>query len=198
MSEESVYLVEYFLTDPDPPVRWTDDGIMSIRVPAAMAEKQGHSGSATPAGETHPEDAWLPVRACFRYVTQRPWTRFPIVSKTRVLNPIICCLAGGRNKLMASKAYEFFNAELQASGAGMHINTPETIRDVSKREVPLYCKLFGGQCVVKVPYGNAGQGVYTILSKEELDAFMAEEHHYDRFIVQSLIGSAHWGSVSSA
>jgi hypothetical protein len=37
--------------------------------------------------------------------------------------------------------------------------------------------------------------VYTILSKTELDAFMAEKHHYQKFIVQSLIGSSQWGSL---
>lgn len=199
LTGEATYLVEFYLTDPDPPVRWSDDGVMSIRIRTSLATAHGHAGRGTPADkETHPDFLWLQVRACFRYVTQRPWTRFPIITKTRVLNPIICCLAGGRNKLMAAKAYEFLNADMTTAGAGLHINTPETIRDVSKREVPLYVKYFGGHAVVKVPYGNAGQGVYTILSKEELDAFMAEEHHYDRFIVQSLIGSSKWGSITGA
>lgn len=31
---------------------------------------------------------WLTVRAAFRYVTQRPWNRFPLISKTLVLNPV--------------------------------------------------------------------------------------------------------------
>jgi hypothetical protein len=197
LTSEPTYLVEFYLTDPAPPVRWSDDGVMSIRIRADMATAHGHMERSDPADEaTHPGCVWLKVRACFRYTTQRPWTRFPIITRTRVLNPIICCLAGGRNKLMAAKAYEFLNADM--TGSGLHINTPETIRDVSKREVPLYVKYFGGHAVVKVPYGNAGQGVYTILSKEELNAFMAEEHHYDKFIVQSLIGSSKWGSISGA
>jgi hypothetical protein len=68
LSKEQVYQVEYYLTDPDPPVRWVDDcQVMEIR---------------TPEGE------WKPVRAAFRYVTQRPWTRFPVLSKTKILNPV--------------------------------------------------------------------------------------------------------------
>ena len=50
----------------------------------------------------------VPIQAAFRYVTQKPWNRLPVRSKTRIFNPVVACLAGGRNKLMASKAYEFF------------------------------------------------------------------------------------------
>jgi hypothetical protein len=57
-------------------------------------------------------------------------------------------LAGGRNKLVASKAYEFYNGELE--GTGLHINTPETIHDLSKAEIPLWVNSFGGHAVVKV------------------------------------------------
>lgn len=39
-----------------------------------------------------------------------------------------------------------------------------------------------------------GQGVYTITNKQELDDFMATPHHYDKFIVQSLVGNASWSS----
>ncbi|KAA0165212.1 hypothetical protein FNF28_03493 [Cafeteria roenbergensis] len=184
---------------PGAPVRWDSEGVMSIRVAAATVEPTATAMPPPAAAASTigaPRRVWIPVRACFRYVTQRPWSRLPVVSKTRVLNPVICCLAGGRNKLMASKAYDFFNGEFHEYG--LTINVPETIQDVAKVEVPLYVKrFFGGHAVVKVPYGNAGQGVYTILSKEELDSFMAEDHHYGKFIVQSLVGSANWGSVSS-
>jgi len=131
-------------------------------------------------------------------VTQRPWNRLPLHTKTRILNPIVACLAGGRNKMVAAKAYEFFNADLQDSG--LKINIPETIRDVRKNEIPFWVNRFGGQAVVKIPYSNAGQGVFTIVSKEELDNFMAMsfEDGYDRFIVQSLIGNYNWSSTSSA
>ena len=52
-----------------------------------------------------------------------------------------------------------------------------------------------GQAVVKVPYSNAGQGVYTITNQQELDAFMATPIDYERFIVQSLIGNYNWSST---
>ena len=55
----------------------------------------------------------------------------------------------------------------------------------------------GGQGVIKVPYSNAGQGVFTILNAAELAAFMAMDFHYDKFIVQALIGNSSWGSVES-
>lgn len=135
---------------------------------------------------------WKPLRAVFRYLTQKPWNRLPVKSKTFIFNPIIACLAGGRNKMVASKAYEFFNAELAESN--LKIFTPETIWDVSKNEIPLWVQKMGGQAVVKIPYSNAGQGVYTIVNQQELDNFMAKDYEYDQFIVQSLIGNYWWSS----
>jgi hypothetical protein len=135
----------------------------------------------------------IPLRAVFRYVTQKPWNRLPIHSKTLVLNPIVACLAGGRNKMIAAKAYDIYNTEL--SEHGMKINIPDTIWDVSKEEIPLWVKKLGGQAVIKVPYSNAGQGVYTIINEEELSNFMKLELEYDKFIVQSLIGNYEWSSV---
>lgn len=172
--QERVHLVPCFDEDPDPKVRF-DDGVMHIR---------------------DADGVWIPIRAAFRYVTQRPWNRLPLVSKTRILNPILACLAGGRNKMVAAKAYDIYNAEIEPYG--LKINTPETIRDVSKNEVPLWVKKMGGQAVVKVPYSNAGQGVYTIVNKAELEAFMALDFRYDQFIVQSLIGNYNWSSTTSA
>jgi len=52
----------------------------------------------------------------------------------------------------------------------------------------------GGVAVAKNPYSNAGQGVYTPLSDQELQDFMALEHRYDRFIVQALVGNVGWSS----
>ncbi len=138
---------------------------------------------------------WKPLRAVFRYVTQRPWTRFSLHSKTKVLNPIVACLAGGRNKMVAAKAYDLYNAELD--GYGLKINIPETIWDVEKAEIPLWVAKMGGQAVIKIPYSNAGQGVFTITNQQELDDFMKIEFEYRRFIVQSLIGNFNWSSSSS-
>ena len=170
LTGEPVALTPFLSDDPDPPARFVG-GVLEVR-----AE----------------DSVWHPMRAAFRYVTQRPWNRIPVRTRTRILNPVIACLAGGRNKLVAAKAYEIYNAELET--AGLKIRTPATIRDVSKEEIPLWVKRFGGQAVVKIPYGNAGQGVFTILSEAELDAFMEIDHRYDRYIVQSLIGNYSWSS----
>lgn len=137
-------------------------------------------------------DTWHPIRAVFRYVTQKPWNRIPVQLKTKVLNPIVACLAGGRNKMVAAKAYEIYNAELL--GSGLEINIPETVWDVSKEEIPLWVQKMGGHAVIKIPYSNAGQGVYTIVNSRELDDFMAMDFEYERFIVQSLIGNYNWSS----
>ena len=171
---EPVHLAEFYHDDPNPPVKWTD-GVLHVR----DAEQQ-----------------WHPMRGVFRYLTQRPWTRLPVHSKTRILNPIVACLAGGRNKMVAAKAYDFMNGELE--GSGLSIVTPETIRDVAQAEIPLWVNHFGGQAVIKVPYSNAGQGVYTIVSERELKDFMAIDFPYNRFIVQSLIGNYQWSSTTKA
>ncbi len=136
----------------------------------------------------------VPIRACFRYVTQKPWNRIPPTCKTFVYNSTLVCLAGGRNKLLANKAYDLFNAEIAEHGLG--ISMPETIKDVSKVEIPLWIQRFGGKAVIKNPYSNAGQGVYTITNLRELDNFMKEDYPYDQFIVQSLIGHYKWSSSS--
>ena len=171
LTGENVYLTPYPDGHEDPPARFAD-GLLEVR--DAFGQ-------------------WRPIRAAFRYVTQKPWNRIPIRTRTRVLNPIISCLSGGRNKLIAMKAYDIYNAELEASG--LQIRTPETIGDVTKEEVPLWVQKFGGHAVVKVPYSNAGQGVFTIVSQAELDRFMEAEHAYDRYVVQSLIGNYVWSSV---
>jgi hypothetical protein len=147
-------------------------------------------------GVIHVKEAanWIPIRAAFRYVTQRPWNRLPLNLKTKIINPIIACLAGGRNKMVAAKAYDFYNTELRQDG--LEINTPQTIWDVSKEEIPLWVQQMGGQAVIKIPYSNAGQGVFTIINQKELDAFMEMEFDYKRFIVQSLIGNYNWSSTS--
>lgn len=135
---------------------------------------------------------WIPIRAAFRYVTQSPWDRIPPITRTLMFNPIVVCLAGGRNKLLAAKAYDWFNAKMESTG--LMLQVPETIWDVTAAEVPMWVERMGGVAVVKNPYSNAGQGVYTITSPKELAAFMAVEQRYDRFIVQGLIGNLRWTS----
>lgn len=142
------------------------------------------------------DDRWTRVTAAFRYVTQKPWNRIPVKTATRIYNPVIACLAGGRNKLMAAHAYEQYNKVLKKQG--LKIRTPETIRDVTRDDIPRWVRKFGGHAVIKVPYSNAGQGVYTIVSDDELDRFMETEVEYSRFIVQSLIGNYRWSSKTSS
>jgi hypothetical protein len=173
LTGEEVWLAEYKYPDADSSVRH-HEGWLQIR---------NENGD------------WKNLRAVFRYVTQKPWNRIPLQGKTLVFNPIVACLAGGRNKMIAAKAYNFFNAELETYG--LRIQTPETFWNVSKEEIPLYVNRMGGQAVIKVPYSNAGQGVYTIVNKAELDYFMAQAFDYEQFIVQSLIGNYNWSSVTS-
>lgn len=137
---------------------------------------------------------WVPIRACFRYLTQKPWNRLPLQTKTKIVNPISACLAGGRNKLVAAKAYEIFNTEI--APYGLRINFPETIWEIRKNEIPIWLQQMGGMAVIKEPYSNAGQGVYTIVTEKDLDDFMAKDHSYDLFIIQSLIGNANWSSTT--
>ncbi|MCA8923780.1 MAG: hypothetical protein KDD82_18365 [Planctomycetes bacterium] len=137
----------------------------------------------------------LPVACGFRYVTQRPWTRLPFDLKTPLLNPIVACLAGGRNKTLAAKAYEAFNAKHRERG--LEIRTPASFTNVRKAEVPLIVAQLGGKAVVKIPYLNAGQGIFTIVNDDELEAFMSQDYAYDAFIVQQLVGNFRWSSTTT-
>jgi hypothetical protein len=156
------------------------------------AGDSSHAGFDDGVLQVHTEAGTVPIRAAFRYVTQRPWSRIPPLVKTTLLNPVIACLAGGRNKLLAAKAYDMFNAEM--SHTGLQIRTPDTIWDVSLREVPLWLERMGGVAVVKNPYSNAGQGVWTLTNPGELERFMRFDHPYDTFIVQGLVGNLGWTS----
>lgn len=139
------------------------------------------------------DNTWVQIRVAFRYVTQKPWNRIPINTKTLILNPIISCIAGGRNKLLADIAYEFMNNELY-NYEGLSLQTPYTKRNVKFNEVPLWIKNLGGIGVVKNPYSNAGQGVWTITNETELNNFKNEKCDYEEFIVQGLIGNYKWSS----
>ncbi|CAF3084785.1 unnamed protein product [Rotaria sp. Silwood2] len=165
---ETVYSVEFHSCDSDPPVKFIDQ-IMFVR---------------------DSNSKWLPIRAAFRYITQTPWLCIPVQSKTLIINPIIACLAGGRNKNIADYAYQVFNKEYEPFG--LRIRTPHTIRNVLKSDVPRLIESLGGHAVVKVPYSNAGQGVFTITNKQESEKFMQMPEYYEKYIVQSLVGSSKW------
>jgi len=201
--DEPVITVQFYHDDPDAPVVWRD-GVMHVRTTAETRAKlaliptvQGVSDAAikSPAGHSTNGDSedilWLPIRAAFRYVTQKPWTRLPLAPKTLLMNPIEACIAGGRNKLSAAMAYQRLNDSLPAA---LRIRAPLTVMDVPKHEVAAWIDRMGGWAVVKVPYANAGQGVWTVTSAEERDAVvaMAEKGTYDRFVVQQLVGVREW------
>lgn len=142
-------------------------------------------------------DQWHKIRACLRYVTQKPWTKLPVNTKTLVLNPLVACLAGGRNKALASYAYQRFNDELAAKSSNLTIRQPYSLINVNKCDIPRIIETdpnLRGKAVIKVPYSNCGQGVYTIINKKELDDFMRIDHCYDKFILQSLVGNANWST----
>ncbi|MGY6741439.1 MAG: hypothetical protein ACXIUQ_01785 [Cecembia sp.] len=163
--QEDVFLAKFDKNDTDPPVKF-ENGLMQIR---------------------NEKDEWVPIRAAFRYVTQEPWTRLPQKSKTLLLNPIEACLAGGRNKEVASGAYDWFNAKFKAQGIG--IFTPKTFTKVPYGELKKYFEILGGNMVIKVPDSNAGQGVYTVVSKDELDFALSKIDPNDHYLIQQLIHS---------
>eukprot|EP00602_Paraphysomonas_sp_CaronLab_P004133 CAMPEP_0185024848 /NCGR_PEP_ID=MMETSP1103-20130426/8031_1 /TAXON_ID=36769 /ORGANISM="Paraphysomonas bandaiensis, Strain Caron Lab Isolate" /LENGTH=544 /DNA_ID=CAMNT_0027557919 /DNA_START=57 /DNA_END=1691 /DNA_ORIENTATION=+ len=143
-------------------------------------------------------EEWVPIRAAFRYVTQKPWSKIPVhlpLGGTFIVNPIIACLAGGRNKLVAAKAYDNMSIELDAASLP-RIRTPLTIRDVQFNDIRKWVKKLGGHACIKVPYSNGGQGVYTITSEQELVEFEVKEsgNPYNLFIIQSLIANSNWSS----
>lgn len=171
LTGQKVWLTPFLHTDDAPPARFNERKILEVR------DENGQ---------------WHPIRAAFRYVTQRPWNRIPALTRTAMLNPVLVCLAGGRNKMLAAKAYDLYNSSIRHSGLG--VRTPETIWDVSKNEVPIWVQRMGGIAVIKDPYSNAGQGVFTITTDRELEAFMDMDFRYGRFIVQSLVGNSGWSS----
>ena len=176
--KEIVYIVPCFNKEHNSNMKW-EEGMLYINI-----KNTGSKSSKI---------NWKPVRAAMRYVTQKPWNRIPLQTKTMIFNPIVVCLAGGRNKMVAAKAYDLLNSDL--AGTGLQINVPETIYDISKNEIPMWVKRFKDHAVVKVPYSNAGQGVFTITNEKELKEFMDLPCEYEQFIVQSLIGDYSWSST---
>ncbi len=175
LSKEKVWFVEYYDDDQSKNIDWRPDGFMYVR---------------------DQSNQWHPIRACIRYVTQKPWNRIPVNSKTIIINPIIACLAGGRNKIMAAHAYQMLNHELEQSGLSIRI--PTTKLNITKNEIPAYVQKMGGHAVIKEPYGNCGVGVYTITNQRELNEFMNMSHHYDKFIIQSLVGHSSWSKYTKS
>jgi hypothetical protein len=178
------------------------DTVPSLRVASSSADRKPGTGAASDKTQPVDEDGQLeliPIRAALRYVTQRPWNRIPVQTRTIITNSVVSCLAGGRNKLVAAKAYDNANVELMA--CGLEIRTPLTIRDVPLNMLARWVDRLGGFAAIKVPYSNAGQGVYTITSQEEFDRFYEAEskrpNRYDKYIVQALISNHEWSSAGA-
>lgn len=173
LSNENVWLIQYL--DGSLNVKWVN-GVMYVR---------------------DENDTWHSIRACVRLVTQQPWKKIPLNSKTIIVNPIITCLAGGRNKNIASYAYKLFNAEQVKNSSNLFIREPYCLINVEKQEIPFLLENdsnLNKKAVIKVPYDNCGQGVYTIVNEFELKSFMNKNHVYEKFVVQSLCGDFNWSS----
>lgn len=169
LTGEAVYCAKWLEGDPDPCVRVADGFMVEIR------DETG---------------AWRPVRAALRYLTQAPWRRLPAATRTLLFNPVAACLSGGRNKSLADRAYADFNAEHE--NVGLKISIPRTWRNVPLAQIPWHVRRLGGRAVIKNPYSNAGQGVWTVVGPEELRHFLALSHDHDKFLVQELVGDAAW------
>lgn len=194
ISGENVYFVPYVdssvVKDVEPNVRFVraNDG-SNEHVLEIKNIDYSNSPSST---STYEEKEWLPVRAAFRYVTQKPWKRIPVLTKTVIFNPIIACLAGGRNKITAAYAYEKFNKK--HSDVGLKMNFPLTRINVAYSDLRESVKAMGYKCVIKIPYSNAGQGVFVIHSKKDMTKFEAKIMEFQmnledcKFLLQALLG----------
>ncbi|WMJ74672.1 hypothetical protein RCC89_16080 [Cytophagaceae bacterium ABcell3] len=133
---------------------------------------------------------WVKIRAAFRYVTQKPWELIPEKCGTLLLNPLEACLAGGRNKEMAEKAYLKFNEVNDP--LGLQILTPATFLNVEYSQLQEYYQMLDKAMVIKVPTSNAGQGVMTVTNDNEfLDALNRLKSFQDNnLIVQQLVKAA--------
>ncbi|MEZ4272141.1 MAG: hypothetical protein R3C68_12145 [Myxococcota bacterium] len=167
---ETVYLVPFYEDSWMNHARFTTDGIL----------------------ETCDAGTWTPIRAALRYVTQRPWNRIPPITKTMMFNPVVVCLAGGRNKMLAAKAYDFYNGEIQPSG--LLIRTPETIGDVSRAEIPLWLSRMVALPSSRIPTATLGRAF--IQSPTNVSSKPSWMRITVTIVYCSLIGNAGWSSRS--
>lgn len=199
LTGEGVHLVP-FLPGCQDNVRFAADGVMEVREATSRWEGQSSSsGGSANSSEDEEEECgrWVRIRGAVRYVTDRPWARMPINCPTVFMNDVLVCLAGGRNKTIAARAYAAYGEHLAAAGTGLAIKTPHTLWDVPFEELGACVQRLGGFACIKVPYSNAGQGVYTITSPAEFADFQAANSasRYQRYLVQSLISNSEWSSV---
>lgn len=192
VSGEKVYFVPYVdssvVKDVEPNVRFVkaNDGSGEYILEIKNIDYNNSIAS------TDDNEEWLPVRAAFRYVTQKPWKRIPIHTKTVIFNPIIACLAGGRNKITAAYAYDKFNEK--HADVGLKMSYPMTKINVAYSDLRESVEDMGYKCVIKIPYSNAGQGVFVINSKKDMTKFEAKISELEmdfkncKFLLQALLG----------
>jgi len=133
------------------------------------------------------------IEAAFRYVTQNPWERIPIDTETHLVNPIIACVAGGRNKNIAALAYSHYN-----NRNPLKIHLPFTTEEMSRDDAIQTLQGWSFKGVIKNPYSNAGQGVFTITYEEELESFIQSTSQEEMFIVQQIVGDEDLSSNTGA
>ena len=107
---------------------------------------------------------WKNLDGIHRHLTYAPWTRLPLFCKTKIVNHPITCLAGGRNKFIASHAYNFFNETYSKNG--FNIETPVTYLAHNARQI-IDRQEQSKFLVVKSPFANAGQDLHLISSKRD-------------------------------
>jgi hypothetical protein len=132
------------------------------------------------------DNKWRRIRACYKYVQTRPWLKLPVYSKTFIYNSLLACLAGGRNKAIASLAYENFNKE-----SPIKIRHPLTITNLTKEGVIKIAK-DRGMGVAKGLYGNGGEEVFFLMDNNQIENFSKQDLSYNNYIYQDLIGLRTW------
>ena len=201
--KEDVIAVKFDNTDANPPVKVDENGVLWIRILKDKNDQKGWFANEIKTCElknlknkeieisqsvTNKDCEWVPIKGAFKYITKNPWRNIPLITKTFITNSSLCCVSGGMNKNLQTKAHNIFNNEMN----GLKINIPPTKSDVEYDFIPLMVKSFGNVAVVKSPYGNSGTDVHIIRNSKELNQFMLGKHNAPEFggiyIVQALIG----------
>lgn len=142
---------------------------------------------------TLPDGRETSVRACLRYVTERPWESIPAVTRTFVCNPVTACLSGGRDKARAETAYAAF--EQTHAVSGLRIARPQTLIHVERARLGTVLAAKGFRAAIKDPRSHAGQGVLTVASREEWQKCESHLPECAQFVVQELIGDGSQNTI---
>ncbi len=166
MSGRAVHLVPIFSGAVDEVLKFTS-GAMQVRGP----------------------EGWVTITAALRYVTDQPWLSLPLRSTSVLLNPLSACLSGGRNKHLASVAYQRFTETWNDSH--LAIRFPSTQSGLTTEQAAAAIASAGHRGIIKTPYGHAGEGVFPIVSADGLTRWLAEVDENRGWVVQELIAEDH-------